>query len=92
VERDAEYYLDWLAKFVQSVEDAKAARKARVKEFWPAMIEHPQSKWLVKRATWEGVGVLQFKAMNPDWKAQYMEAQARYLYEYVLSESESRSV
>lgn len=69
--RDVEYYLDWLAKFRQRIEDDKAADRTDAKILGERMPEHPIAGWLIQQATWEGIGVLKWKAQNPDWRALY---------------------
>ena len=81
IDRPVAYWLDLLQEFYKRIEDEREEKTRVVNDIAAPLRGHPLPDWLVKRATWDGVGVLQFKVANPDWLAQYRAAQRRYLDE-----------
>ena len=78
IDRPVAYWLDWLEDFRQRIEDEREDKKRVVNDIAAPLRGHPLPEWLVKRATWEGIGVLQFKARNPDWLAMYRASYDRF--------------
>ena len=79
MDRDVSYYLEWLADFRKRIEDEREVRSREALDS-SSLRGHPLPEWLVKVSTWEGMGVLQFKATYPDWEQRYRASQARYYY------------
>lgn len=78
-DKPVSYYLDWLKDFRQRIDDERETRARVVRDLGAPLRGHPLPEWLVKRATWDGVGVLQFKALNPDWLLQYQASESRFV-------------